>query len=474
MSCPSSHSGCGWVDPRVELTQKHINWDVLSTIPCKTYGVASAHWGEFTWGGYNLVRFLHLDDAGKTIIVARVPLCSLEGLSSEQSIVLCNRISSEVATMEYVQTYTHIPIPHVIHYSAEADGGGVGSPYILMSKVDGVPLSSLWDDMEDDKRDEVMRQVIDIIMDLSSQRFDKIGALFKSHGVGKEAWCIRPMSYILDPDPQDTIADQIASSATYTSCIDYWLAHTNAYMQNIADGNFGADNKPDSYAQAWFLRSLIPAFCDPSLDAKGFPLSPCDFHSQNIMITLSESHPRIAAVIDWESSATSPTSFFAQYPLFIVDHPAWEADHPLRSRNVRDQSVFNELIREAERKVDPEGDQSLSKAYANSLGPYLFQQCMHDPFAYSELYPQLFALVFGEDDFSGDYYWALMTNGLLKKETQQFIHETDVWNDALETLGVDLVRRDMSRTEFQNLVAEHSGRFTVGGRVREWLATKES
>jgi hypothetical protein len=143
MSCPSSHRGCGWVDPRVELTRKHINWDVLSTIPCKIYGVESAHWGEFTLGGYNLVRFLHLDDARKTIIVVRIPLCSLEGLSSEQSIVLCNRISSEVATMKYVQTYTHIPIPHVIHYSAEADGGGVGSPYILMSKVDGVPLSSL-------------------------------------------------------------------------------------------------------------------------------------------------------------------------------------------------------------------------------------------------------------------------------------------------------------------------------------------
>src|ERR1700691_3427900 len=106
MSRPSSRArgGCGWVDPRVELTQRHIIWDVLSTILCKTYQVASAHWGDFTWGGYNLVRFLHLDDPCKTIVVARVPLCSLEGLSSEQSTVLCNRISSEVSTMEYVQT----------------------------------------------------------------------------------------------------------------------------------------------------------------------------------------------------------------------------------------------------------------------------------------------------------------------------------------------------------------------------------
>ncbi|KIM89456.1 hypothetical protein PILCRDRAFT_95266 [Piloderma croceum F 1598] len=459
------HAESRWVDPRVELTQKHVNWDNLSTIPCKIYGVASAHWGDLTWGGYNLVRFLHLDDPRKTIVVARVPLRPLEGLSSEQTVVLCNRISSEVATMEYVETYTNIPIPHVIHYSAEADGDGVGSPYILMSKVHGVPLSSLWDDMEDDKRDEVMRQIIDIILDLYSQRFDKIGALFKAPDDGKEAWHIRPMSYILDPDPNDTVADQIASSTAHTSSIDYWLAHTNAYMQHIADENFGTDNKPDAYAQAWFLRSLIPAFCDPSLDVKGFPLSPSDFHSQNIMITLSESHPRITAVIDWECSSTSPTSSFAQYPLFIVDHPAWESDHSLRSRNARDQSVFNELIREKERKVDPEGCQPLSKAFANSLGPYLFQQCIQDPIVFTELYPQLFELVFGAEDFSGDYYWALMTNGLLRKETQQFIHETELWNDVSETLGEDLVRRDMSRVEFQTLVAEHRNRFPVEGRV---------
>jgi aminoglycoside phosphotransferase (APT) family kinase protein len=45
--------------------------------------------------------------------------------------------------MKYIETYTRIPIPHVIHYCVEADGGGVGSPYILMSKVDGVSLCSV-------------------------------------------------------------------------------------------------------------------------------------------------------------------------------------------------------------------------------------------------------------------------------------------------------------------------------------------
>jgi hypothetical protein len=149
-----------------------------------------------------------------------------------------------------------------------------------MSKVDGVALLSLWDDMEDDRRDEVMHQIIDVILDLFSQRFDQIGALVKGDGIGKDAWYIMPISHILDPSPDDSIADRIASDTAYTSPIDHWLAQANALMLKVADNNFGADNKPYAYAHAWFLRSLIPTFCDTSLDAKGFPLLLSDFHSQ--------------------------------------------------------------------------------------------------------------------------------------------------------------------------------------------------
>ena len=63
-------------------------------------------------------------------------------------------MSSEVATMQYVRrvrAHTSIPVPLIIHYSAEVDSGGFGSPYIIMTKVDGVALISIWDDTEDSK-----------------------------------------------------------------------------------------------------------------------------------------------------------------------------------------------------------------------------------------------------------------------------------------------------------------------------------
>jgi len=58
-----------------------------------------------------------------------------------------------------------------------------------MSKVDGVPCRPCGSDMEDGRCDEVMHQIIDVILDLSQQRFDKIGALVKGDGIGKDA-CI--------------------------------------------------------------------------------------------------------------------------------------------------------------------------------------------------------------------------------------------------------------------------------------------
>ncbi|KAJ3897492.1 hypothetical protein F5879DRAFT_995955 [Lentinula edodes] len=47
-----------------------------------------------------------------------------------------------------------------------------------MSKVDGVPFSSVWDGMDNDRHLIVLQQVIDILLELWSHRSDKKGPLF--------------------------------------------------------------------------------------------------------------------------------------------------------------------------------------------------------------------------------------------------------------------------------------------------------
>ena len=173
---------------------------------------------------------------------------------------------------------------------------------------------------------------------------------------------------------------------------------------------------------------------------------------------------------------SSPSPYLIRpVPPVRVDHPAKD-DNPLRARNIQDQSAFDNFMQEAELKRDPEGSQLLSRAYANCRGVYLFEQCLCYPLSYSMFYYQLFAHVFGdsaEAEFSGDYYWALMDDGLRKKKVQRLDTEQDVRREALDTLGEELVARHLSRSAFKALVLEYHDRFDVRGNVREWLTTEE-
>jgi aminoglycoside phosphotransferase (APT) family kinase protein len=456
-------------DFRLERTVAAVDWNALASLACTLHGTTTSRWGDQLSGGYNVVRFLHLDDVNHTVVV-RVPYRPDNGWTREYIKAFAPQMSSEVAIMRYVMAHTSIPVPRIIHHCIEADGRGVGSPYMMMAKVDGVPLSSIWDDMEDTKREIVLRMVVDILLELASHRFDKIGTIFQreSDDATKQEWYVAPTV----GSPRDTSASNSVSSRTFTSAVDYWLTYANANLESIRDTNFGKNTKIYQYGHAWFMRSIIPALYDPSLDATGFPICPEDFHSQNIMIVNGDKSPRISAVIDWEFSGPGATSSFAQYPLFIVDHPMWEDDNPLRERNVRDQATFNVLMREAEMKEDPMGDLPLSRTFANCQGVYLFEQAIQFPYMFPAIYPQLWAYVYGEEcDFSANYYGALMENGILRKEAGQFEKETEVWKEAFKTLGDELVSRSMSREEFRTVVRKHGERFLEGGLVREWLAT---
>ena len=155
--------------------------------------------------------------------------------------------------MQYVRAHTSIPVPLIIHHSVEVDSGCVG--YIIMTKVDGVALSSIWDDMEDSKREIVLRQVVKILLELASQSFDKLGMLFQqeSHNDLKDAWYIGPSI----PGPDNGIV-QASLSKSFTSIVDCWLVYANTKLKIIYQYTVRRAGKIFDYDFTWFLRSLIP------------------------------------------------------------------------------------------------------------------------------------------------------------------------------------------------------------------------
>ncbi|TFK30046.1 hypothetical protein FA15DRAFT_663374 [Coprinopsis marcescibilis] len=517
MSPASSHNSdhsdhSNYEDPRLKPTVEAVNWDVLLGIACKAQSVSTASWGKQVNGGYNVVRFLKLDDGQETEIVVRVPYKQEDGTSDVHAVALARRIESEVASMEYVAANSTIPLPRIIAYSTEKDGGGVGSPFIIMTKVEGEQLVTHFDDMDDTQREAILRQVIDITLQFSKLRFDKIGALFKGDGVTKPAYYVAPLADILGEDDLDFVKK--ATSKTYTNAVSYWNAIATANLEEIHREQFGRSNKSYEYVMYWFIRSLVPALYDTGLDENGFPLTPGDFHSQNILITdVDTRSPRITGIIDWEFTSTDPTTSYAQYPLFIVDHPAWPDDHPTKKRNIKDQKTFNRLVREAESKLDPNGDLPLSRAFEKSAAPYMLQQCLTGGM-FSALYERFFNHIYGQTDdsdeeeedsekvenakdegeeskeeanqenakekeedsddesyeekFSVAYYDALM-KGILKKEAEQYDEEFLVKKAATAVLGEDVIVFELTRQQFKAIVLENLDKFEEGSRVKRWL-----
>ncbi|KAJ3513459.1 hypothetical protein NLJ89_g2930 [Agrocybe chaxingu] len=462
--------------PHLERTIQAVNWTALAAIAVDIYQASTFTWGSQLHGASNLVRFLKLHSNEDVEVVIRVPYAQEEGIDEKEMELSRLAMESEVATMEYVSSHSRVPVPRVIAYNSSSDGGGIGSPYMIVSKAVGTPLCSVWNEMQDEQREVVLRQVVDIILQLSSLRFDRIGAIFKGEGgTDHSPWTILPLTKISSSEIWTIWPAGV--DKTFTSAFDYWIAYATCNIERIDRNNFGSVKDYD-YVCAWLHRSLIPSLYNTSLDTKGFPINHSDFHSQNILIDdVDTPSPRITAILDWEGTSTAPTTSFAQYPLFIVDHPFWDDDHLLKPRNMRDQATFNRLMREAECRLDPDGGLPLSQAFEASHGVYLFEQLVSFPYWMGgQLFHPFFEHFFGEketdkDPFSWTYY-STMINGPLKDKADQFKNETIVRREAVEILGEDLVAFKLTRSQFKALALQNLDKFPSGGEVRKWLDSK--
>ena len=54
------------------------------------------------------------------------------------------KTASEVATLSYLADHTSIPVPRVLAHSSCASNDALGFEWILMTRLEGVPLRSLW------------------------------------------------------------------------------------------------------------------------------------------------------------------------------------------------------------------------------------------------------------------------------------------------------------------------------------------
>ncbi len=87
------------------------------------------------------------------------------------------KTESEVATMEYIRRYSSIPVPRVIAFASSASNE-LGFEWILMEKVDGLPLDQFWDAMPFDAKSRLTVELASCLKQLRERTFPLLGNIY--------------------------------------------------------------------------------------------------------------------------------------------------------------------------------------------------------------------------------------------------------------------------------------------------------
>jgi hypothetical protein len=260
------------------------------------------------------------------------------------------KTANEVATLQFVRKYTSIPVPQVIAFDASTDNE-LGFEWILMSKIQGVALKSLWESpaLVWEERVQIAKTLAGYVGQLASFKFPLMGGLYPSRRIEFEkiSWLKDPSSetrFIPLPDdaefaqgPLVTIpffyGDRVhlrddrgpfeASSKYLSSLLNLHVASTTSRkVAASADDEYDEDDiseLEDAIAAYESLLSVLPTFFPPDTgDTETFSLYHDDMSSNNILI--DPTTHRITGIVDWECVSLQPSWKVSQVPQ-LMDGP---------------------------------------------------------------------------------------------------------------------------------------------------------
>lgn len=167
-------SGLAWAEDGLSV---YPTWTVEPTIEAIIATLRSAVGFDNEYA----VRFLHEGTLSKLYDVS----FDNQDFVMRISLPVCPRAKteSEVATLDWVNRHTALPVPHVRAYDSSRNNP-LGFEWVLMTKLEGKPLSGCWSAMSTGCKERIVRQIAAFSATTFHQSFHGgIGSVFKtSHG----------------------------------------------------------------------------------------------------------------------------------------------------------------------------------------------------------------------------------------------------------------------------------------------------
>ena len=232
-------------------------------------------------------------------------------------------LMSEVLTMKLLYNNSTIPVPHIYSYSATKDNP-VKCPYILMERLDGMPLHHAWFQQDGSSeqlnrfRQRAMSSIASAMVQLNAFTSPNGGALqnnSKSRAI--EVTACKKVDFYREydlikkgfSDESDTFMEQGPFADPKLYFLD---ALNNSDVKTLSHTLQG---------QTKLLRIFIDWFFEAtSDDSAGFVLAHPDFNFQNILVGEDGS---LRGLIDFDGAAAVPRCIGCEaYPLWLT--PDWD------------------------------------------------------------------------------------------------------------------------------------------------------
>ncbi|KAI5208696.1 hypothetical protein E4T39_01399 [Aureobasidium subglaciale] len=362
-------------------------------------------------GGFNMCFKVMFDD--NTAWAVRFPIPGWV-MDPEQ------KIRREAAVIKYIQENTRIPVPRLIAYGTALDNHHPEmGPFIISEWVDGVSLVSLMErlprpsygmvlreDLDDDFVYKVHSQLAEILLELASHDFDKIGSLEMSENIsGSTSWSIRKRPLTLKMNEIESHGYVVVDgkldheAAPFDTAADYMNNLLEQNMKQLYEQRNSIDDAEDARRKFILRRrmqALVPYF-KSRLDTGPFKLFCDDMHPRNILI--DEHTHQITAIIDWEWTYAAPREFSFRPPSWLVlEGPSgWTTSSEIAFG--RQMSLFLQALEGVEQKnestiapKEPE-EPPLSSLMRQSFedGTFWFVQLLLESFNFDEevIWPNL-------------------------------------------------------------------------------------
>ncbi|KAK3690233.1 hypothetical protein B0T22DRAFT_463215 [Podospora appendiculata] len=217
-------------------------------------------------------------------------------------------LRSEAATMEFLQRHTRIPSPRVFDWACESDPANtVGVGYILMEKLQGAPLD--WQGATTAQREKVVRQLVDIMLEIERHPFDRLGSLMATTAMSRGEMALAAAA--VEPLQVQGLAQHSTFRSgedgkppgPFRSSQEALRALVEAHLRMIAGGEIGTvDNAADVFLVYRFrLDVLDRVWKSAAEEDEKFFLKHADDKGDHIFVNADFD---IVGVIDWEWCST--------------------------------------------------------------------------------------------------------------------------------------------------------------------------